>query len=314
MSLRPDAIQRRRKIIGQPTRLSRRGPLRQGFTMLEFIVAMIVLGIALTGLFPLEVMQSRVIESLELRYTESGNQANLNHEHNWNSPVMRSDIESADTIPREDYGDWYLIPSTDPLARKLGAAAALSLTDVAPPTPAVTLVDDDAEVTSPDSYTETGGGWTTGAGGYGDDVRRHELQSPPTDNAVWTFSNVSIGRYKVLVTWPVSAGLTTNAQYYVKGSDSVEYACQAVNQTSDPDGGVYKEKPWQVLLNQNPALGAQTVVCDGVGTIVVRLSSNATAAVVADAVRIVPAPTVLSLEKSFNREEVTVHVKIPQTP
>jgi hypothetical protein len=283
--------------------------------MLEFIVAMIVLGIALTGLFPLEVMQSRVIESLELRYTEKGNQANLDHQHNWNSPVMRSDLESSDTIPREDYGDWFMIPSTDPLARKLGAAASLSLTDVAPSDPPVTLIDDDEVTTSPDTYLENGIGWTTVAGGYEDHTRRHPMQDPPAGyNAIWTFSNVPPGRYKILVTWAASAELATNAQYIMKGSDGTPFTCNPVNQTSDPSGGVYKNRPWEVLLNQNPALGPQTVISDGTGAVVVQLNCNATAAVIADAVRIVPAPTILSLEKSFNREEVTVHVKIPQNP
>jgi hypothetical protein len=53
------------------------------------------------------------------------------------------------------------------------------------------------------------------------------------------------------------------------------------------------------------------------GTITVQLSSksigSSTGSVVADAVRIVPATEIISLEKSFNSEEVTVRVKIPHT-
>ena len=65
-------------------------PIRPGFTFLEFLVAMVVLGIALTGLFPLMVVCSRGVESLELRYSDQGNKNN-----NWFSPVYRPDYDPA---------------------------------------------------------------------------------------------------------------------------------------------------------------------------------------------------------------------------
>jgi hypothetical protein len=66
---------------------------RHGFSLLEFEMALIVLGIALSGLFPLVVMHSRGLQLLEERYAVSG--------------------------------QWYVAPSADIWARKLGAAAAL---------------------------------------------------------------------------------------------------------------------------------------------------------------------------------------------
>ena len=129
---------------------SRITPARPGFTFLEFMVAMVVLGIALTGLFPLMVVCSRGVESLELRYTAEGNKNN-----NWFSPVYRTDSHSAGPIPREDYGTWYVIPSADPWASKLGAVATFSRT-MPSASPSSFIVDD----TSTSGYSTTGT-WTT---------------------------------------------------------------------------------------------------------------------------------------------------------
>jgi prepilin-type N-terminal cleavage/methylation domain-containing protein len=73
---------------------------RRGFSLLEFQVALVVFGIALAGLFPLVVMHSRGLESLEKKSAAAG--------------------------------QWYLAPSPDAWARKLGAAAALVREDPGP--------------------------------------------------------------------------------------------------------------------------------------------------------------------------------------
>jgi prepilin-type N-terminal cleavage/methylation domain-containing protein len=277
--------------------------LRLGFTMLEFIVAMVILGIALTGMLPLEVMHSRVLESLEMRYTAYGNQVNLARDHDWNSPVTRGDLNTDDVIPRENYGDWYLIPSTDSLARKLGAAAALSLTGSTATTP-TTLADDDTS--SPD-YMEVGAGWASGTATnvYEGDSRRHNAQDPVTDYAVWTFNNVPPGRYFVLATWAEAPDQAANALYVIYDGDAdASPAAVAVNQQTAPDGAEFKDRPWKTLKSKY----------FGSGTVKVRLYAHSTSAVLADAIRIVPAPQILSLDKSFNNEEVTIRVKIPTTP
>jgi prepilin-type N-terminal cleavage/methylation domain-containing protein len=291
----------------RPKHPGRYPAMRSGFTMLEFIVAMIVLGIALTGLLPLEIMQSRVIESLELRYTAKGNQTNLDLNHEWNSPVLRGQIDSEEPIPREDYGNWYMIPSSDPLARKLGAPAEFSLTLPAS-TPVVNLVDDVDPANS--DYEEVGTGWVAGTtvSVYGNDSRRHELQATPTDYAVWTFTNVAPGRYYILATWKESsdlAGGTNQAKYEIyDGATDTTPSTVFVNQQNAPSGAVYKGRPWQTLKSK--------LIVNG--TIKVRLYANSEKAVLADAVRIVRAPQVLSLNKSFNSEDVTLKVKIPLTP
>ena len=80
--------------VGKRDLLSRRTATRRpAFSLLELEVALVLFGIALTGLCPLVVMQSRQVRNLQSR---------LN--------------------PQTTY---YLVPSADPWARKLGAGASL---------------------------------------------------------------------------------------------------------------------------------------------------------------------------------------------
>jgi prepilin-type N-terminal cleavage/methylation domain-containing protein len=75
---------------------------RAGFSLLELQVALIIFGIALTGLCPLVVMQSRQLQCLQNRLK-----------------------------PETTY---YLVPSSHPWARKLGAGASLATQlSVSPP-------------------------------------------------------------------------------------------------------------------------------------------------------------------------------------
>jgi hypothetical protein len=99
----------RRSAIG--CRLSAAGSLRSrrgrpAFSLLELQVAFVVFGIALTGLCPLVVMQTRHVKNLEAR---------LN--------------------PQTVY---YLVPSSDLWTAKLGAAATVTSQFVAP-TPSTPL-------------------------------------------------------------------------------------------------------------------------------------------------------------------------------
>jgi Tfp pilus assembly protein PilV len=80
---------------------------RTGFSLLEFQVALVLLGIGLVGLFPLVVMQSRAVASLERRLA-----------------------------PQTTY---YLVPWPSPWARKLGAKAQVTATPSAGSAAAVPL-------------------------------------------------------------------------------------------------------------------------------------------------------------------------------
>lgn len=198
---------------------------RCGFTLVEFIVAMVVLGVALAGMFPLLIVQSRTLESLELRYTEKGSE--INQGKSWFSPVHRPYLGD-NRIPRgerENYGVWYLIPAEydlppnygqnvkarDAWARKLGAAATLTREMFSTPDEPKLVLDDEDDADNDDYVEESGGEWRALVNdegedeGYDGDARLHDAaDSQPT--AVWTFRiadcKIPPGYYHVYATWP----------------------------------------------------------------------------------------------------------------
>ncbi len=270
---------------------------RSAFTLLEFTVAMVVLGIALAGVFPLMVVCSRGVESLELRYTAEGGKKDA-----WFSPVFRPDVSDSRTS-RDDYGAWYLVPSADPWARKLGCAASLSKTPPAADACLSPIIIDDNDGAG---YSQTGT-WTTTAdaqafrGGF----RRHEAQDPPQDIAVWTFSNVAPGRCHVLAKWPALGEDGGSAQFTVyDGAADPSPVAVAADQTSSSSGSLYEG--WALLATRRFAASDRVVK--------VILAANAEKAVAADAVRIVPVASVLSIDKAFDSEQVTVRVRIGDAP
>jgi hypothetical protein len=275
--------------------VSRIVPGRPGFTSLEFMVAMVVLGVALAGVFPLMVVSSRGIESLELRYTAEGNKNG-----NWFSPIFRRDLTTTGIIPRDDYGVWYVVPSADSWAGKLGAAATFSRTR--PPLASSTRIIDDG-----DPGYASSGSWASlaDAGAFRGGYHRHDLQSPATDTAVWTFSNVASGHYYVLATWRAASDQATDASYAVYNGDAdPSPVTVSVDQTVAPASNVYGG--WKLLTTRNFTSADKRVK--------VALRSNTDKAVAADGVRIVPISTILSVNKSFNTEEVTLHAKIGPSP
>jgi prepilin-type N-terminal cleavage/methylation domain-containing protein len=270
------------------------GQCRNGYTLLELVVAMTVLGIALTGLFPLMIMQSRTVESLELQYTSQGD---------GNTPVFRSQLTSTvNAIGRANYGSavnpWYLVPSADPWARKLGAAAGVSNSKPAAPTEVI------ADNSGACTFTGT---WTVGtsSSAFGGDYRSHAVQATPTDTATWTFGSVTQGLYYVVATWPAATSLATDAKYEVYQGTTLKATISPVDQTVTPNSAACNG--WRLLTTQAfTDSGAPTLPL----TISVKLYASATGTVAADAVQVIPAAQVLSVDKSFNSEQVTVRVKL----
>jgi prepilin-type N-terminal cleavage/methylation domain-containing protein len=258
---------------------------RRGFTLLEFIVALLLFGVAMSGLFPLVVMYSRVLQSLEQRPNPS---------------CRHTD---------ERILKWYVVPSSDRWARKLGASASIKSEDPGPkPTPPVPtpsgLVADDGDASS--GYADVGGDWAAESGGNLGDRRRHAYVagSPPgsEEKATWTFTNVPPGWYQVQGTW--AGGGAADACYALyDGASLATYTPVPllVSQLSDS----YGEDGWQPL----------TTAYFASGTVSVELSANLTADVVADGVRLVLVENNVQVE-SLRRspvgedEEVTVRVKI----
>jgi hypothetical protein len=250
----------------------RRRP-RRAFSLIEFNAALVLLGIAFTGMFPLVVMQSRGLRSLEKRYARTG--------------------------------DWYLAPSTDLWARKLGASASLVQTDPGPlPTPQVLLTDDEDAV----NYTDLGGGWTREENplAFRAVHRRHPPPDPPTlpeeDHAIWQVADIAPGWYSIQATWQEASDQATDARYvFYDGGTLLGEA--TVSQQVAPVGTAYEGKTWQTLTTQYLRNG----------TAKVQLNGQATGFVVADAVRIVLVENdvrVISFERSLGSEEVTAHVSV----
>jgi prepilin-type N-terminal cleavage/methylation domain-containing protein len=270
-------IAARRQAAPGPRRHRREAP--RGFSLLELSVAMALFGIAMMGLLPVVVMYTRGVTALE----------------------RRSPIE----------GQWYLAPSADTWARKLGASASLTAVDPGPKPPPPVLIDDDGDP----GYTQTSANWELQTGlppdqAFQNDRSRHaplpEGSTPSgTDNAVWTFTNIVPGWYQVEATWLESPDQTDAAHYSVYDGGAL-LSETSFSQRIAPVGPLYGSRPWQIVTTQYVRSG----------TAQVKLSGESTAGyVVADGLQLVPIENnvqVLSLQKSLGSEEVTVHVSVQQ--
>ncbi len=186
---------------------------RTGFSFLELQVAFVLLAIALAGLGPLVVMQSRQLRKIEGRLA-----------------------------PETTH---YLVPPASVWARKLGASATLQTQDPGSPLPPVTLIDD-----GDPGYSEIDVGtldWWTEARphAYQFEVRRNN-GGGIGDTAIWEFTGVEPGRYEVLVTYEALGYEATDAPYSVY-DDTILEGTVRVRQKSPPSGPVFDGVPWESL-------------------------------------------------------------------
>jgi hypothetical protein len=252
-------------------------PIRAGYSFLELQVAFVLLGIALAGLGPLVVMQSRQLKMLEARF--------------------------------DHQTTYYLAPSANAWARKLGADASIQTEAPDPTPPLVTLIDN-----GDPGYSETD-----------EDTPDWETAYPPNafhgairwndgghigDKASWEFTGLAPGWYEVLVTFSSGSDRASDAPYTVY-DELVAKGTVTVDQTVAPSGAVVEGVPWE-------SLGLFSITKDTLG---VALGDDANGNIIADAVRIVPVRNevqVISLEKSLfseQLEEVTACVSVTvQTP
>lgn len=249
---------------------SRKNAVRTGFSFLELQVAFVLFGIALSGLVPLVVTQSRQLQKLESRCN--------------------------------DQTTHYLVPSSSAWARKLGAAATIQTEDPGPPAPPpVTLIDN-----GDPGYSETDTGivdWQTAArpDAFQGSVRWNNGGNFG-DKAKWAFAELDPGWYEVLVTFPCRADQASDAPYKVQ--DRLLFLeTVRVDQTVPPSGGVFEGSTWQSLGVFSIASGTLRVElsdnADG------NIMADAVRIVPVENI-----VQVISVEKSLGSEEVTAHVSI----
>jgi prepilin-type N-terminal cleavage/methylation domain-containing protein len=170
-----------------------------GYSMLEVMVAMVILGVALGGLFPLAIQYSKQVSSLEACNPQTGRWRYAGGTWNYQDDVK--------------YPNWYLNPPTDVWAKKLGAAAVLSngiFTGPPDPTPvyeAATRIVMSDNLSGTAFYGETDpANWGDVAPlGYSNSCHRHGsgTDGPASgEYAAWILDNVPPGWYVLEAIWP----------------------------------------------------------------------------------------------------------------
>jgi hypothetical protein len=259
--------------------------------MLEFIVAIVLLGITISGLFPLAVTYARILYSLEQRPRQLCLHPNpdlsfsyrTSHSAEWYQvPTTPAAPNSGEWVHR-----WYLKPpSTNEWAYKLGVGASLTDADPGPkPAPLVPTPDNLIADDSDAGYSDSGGDWASelDAQHFQGDRRRHahpEGSPAPTSDemAAWTFSQLKPGWYRVLARWTGAADQVTDATYTLYDGETLlaDYPVVPVNQQNSSVG----TDGWQTLQTVYVASGSATVRLSAIS------AANPNAYVVADGVRL----------------------------
>jgi hypothetical protein len=136
--------------------------------------------------------------------------------------------------------------------------------------PVVTIIDDGSA-----GFATSGTWFFYGGGGYQGDLN-YAGSGSGSSQATWTFTGLAPGQYRVSATWLAAGTSASNAPYTVLDG-STQVGAVAVNQQQTPNGFSDAGGSWLDLG------GPYTI---NSGTLVVRLTNAANAAVVADAIRI----------------------------
>jgi hypothetical protein len=243
--------------------------------MIEFIVAMMLFGIAIGGLFPLIIMYSRVVESLEQRPKElalhrSDSQDSFayrdSNPNEWHQMAIVGEPNLNEWVHR-----WYLVPFSDDASagsdawtRKCGAGASIQYTD--PGVVHVPLSEPtNAEVVA---YDAVGGATTNYAefpianwieepvanatNALNANQRRSPLNAAGT--ATWTFTVAQAGWYQISAT-----GLITGAPTPVGCSYTLTYGVTSVPIAIPPTLTFGASHDWSVLATKYLPAGALTI-------------------------------------------------------
>lgn len=239
--------------------MMRRRAGRRGVTLVEIQVAMVVLGIGLAGLCPLLVIQSRLLRKFESRPIGADN-----------PQVVRGQRVVDGTAVGEDAPIAVLQPQPDAWVRRLGVPATFATEAGAP-----TFANVPSEVTLDDGAATTSGAWTVtdSASAYSASLRT--LPAGAVGSATWTFSGLSPGRYRVMISWNAAVPMADDATFTVGlGGPTVKVK----------DASLTADSAWRDLGSY-----------DADDSLQVRLDGSSTGAVYADAVRIGARNTVASL-------------------
>ena len=299
---------------------------RRGFTLLEFIVALLLFGIAMSGLFPLVVMYSRVLESLEQRPSQlslhrkadvDGNTYRGDNPTEWyqvgTPPYVRTDEQpnSGDWVHK-----WYLVPSSDTAstasevwARKLGTSASIQYKSPASP-PIVEALAEPTKPTNPDpnaldagpgsNYAESEPAWTDepSLDALGQS-QRHAPGGAPA-SARWSFNVVdAAGWYQLQATGLVSGAAPATCSYTLSyGSPAVDVPIPVPANLTFGASSV-----WSPLMTKPLYFSANTVVT-------VQLNADASPSAIADGMRLVRCSLQIT---SFSVQPKVVESSIPET-
>lgn len=185
---------------------------RAGFTYLEVQVALVLFMIAISGLAPLAVIQSRQLQRLESRFS-----------------------------PGETH---YLVPSTDEWSRKLGAVAAVSNAPSSPPPPSPMSIDNGGP-----GYSEIHAcsHWALLSDSNAMNGHCRIIEENHGGNyAVWTFDSLEPGQFEVFATYPHRHWLANNAPYRIYDG-ATHRTTTRVNQESPPSGNWDGGRQWDSL-------------------------------------------------------------------
>ena len=322
-------------MIRQENYASRIASARRGYTMVEFTVAMTVLGIALSGLFPLLAILSRDLQPVR-KLAADGTAS-----YDCKTPARDGNTNGNGIFPPPVYVQhtWYLTSASDAntpsdqnvtaWVRKLGAGATITSGSVSsgpasfsPSIVCQNVCEDD------DEATIQGTSWTLGSGqGYNGDYYYHSVPTDQNDPSLsdfvqWNLVVPANGWYSVQATWPTNTGKNlTTATYTVAGTASGTLSGQAftVDQSNPPNG-----VPDSQFAANNVTWWPLTMpiqLTSGTITVTLGIPKNAATpglSVIADAVRIVQNEVqVNSIERSLsgansnsNNVDVTAHVSV----
>lgn len=236
---------------------------RPGTTFLELMVAMVVFGIAVAGLCPLVVMQSRVMRKIEAQ------------------PVGSSNLQLVRGVRMLDGAPFGAAPSPtvlqpppDAWVRRLGVAATFA--DDAPaedftPLPAQATLDDDA------GAGFSASGWSTTTDASANDGDYHSVPAASASGAAtWTFA-LAPGRYRMRASWVPDPSNARDATYAFNDATGNTFNV-VLDQTTSPGGA----PPYWTDLGTY-YLGASLQVA---------LGPSLTGRVMADGIQLVPTNTV----------------------